>query len=299
MHEPVMVKEVAGAFGLTNAHLNRQVRIIDATVGHAGHSVEFVKAHAKVLGIDMDKTMLAKAHERLTYACPTPMGECFILVQGNFRDIKEIANTNNFSLVDGVLFDLGVSNIHLKSPLRGFSFSNPEADLDMRLYPDSQGVTAKDLLNVLDVTQLTRMFRVTMDFPHVKKLAKEVVNSRNIKPFQKVGDFLEVIQINAGKKTKLNPATKAFLAVRIAVNSELDNLSSALPDAFAILRPGGRLVIISFHSGEDRLVKKYFRETEMMGLGKVITKKPLIPNEEEIKRNPRARSAKLRIIEKQ
>ena len=195
------------------------------------------------------------------------------------------------------MLDLGVSNNHLKDLERGFSFGNPEAPLDMRLDPDGQGVRAADLLNVLREDQLRTMFEVTVDPGAAKWISGRVLHSRDAKPIETVGDMLEIAHGMRNEKKGLNEATLPFLALRIAVNSELDNLKEVLPKAFNLLEKGGRLVVISFHSKEDEIVKEFFKEKSLDG-AKLITFKPVMSGQSEIEINRRARSAKMRILQK-
>jgi 16S rRNA (cytosine1402-N4)-methyltransferase len=299
-HESVLAREVLKYLGL-DVPLKKQACFIDATVGTAGHTLAILKANGSVLGIDADKKILEIAEERLENACPTlnqKIQGSFKLVNGNFRNIDEIAQKANFDQVDGVLFDLGVTNLHLKSQTRGFSFETESADLDMRINPDKQGVTAADLLNSLRKEQLIDLFSQVMVLPKANRLTEQVLLAREGSLINKTADFLEIIRkakINGGK---LHPATLPFLALRIAVNSELENLEEALPKAFSLLKKGGRLLIISFHSEEDVLVKRFFKSEQEKGFAKIITKKPITPSGEEITENPRARSAKLRCLER-
>ncbi|MDP3994985.1 MAG: 16S rRNA (cytosine(1402)-N(4))-methyltransferase RsmH [bacterium] len=276
-HEPVLVCEVLTALGLV-APLNTRARIIDATVGTGGHSLELVKRGVNVLGIEADKKMVEIARERLKAK----------IVHGNFINIDKIASDNKFTNIDGVIFDLGVSNIQLLSDERGFSFLHEEALLDMRLDKDGQGVNAADLLNCLREDQLKKMFSVTLMPNQVNYIVKNILLAREIKPFRKVGDFVQIC-LNLKVKGSLHQATLPFLALRIAVNSELENLKEALPKAFDLLKTGGRLLVITFHSGEDKIVTKSF-------FGK--SGRIMFPGEIEISNNPRARSAKLYVIEK-
>src|SRR3990167_4142202 len=253
VHETVLREEVTEYLSIQPGK-----KFIDATLGTAGHSLDIVSAGAKVLGIDIDPEMIALAKTRLTEVCPK--GDCFTLVCGNFRKIDGIAKEADYEAVDGIIFDLGVSNIHLKDDKRGFSFENTETELDMRLNPQDQGVSASELLNVLRQDQLRELFEITMDPGAAVWLSRRVVSAREVTPFKTVGDFLAVTR---GIRTKpgLNPATLPMLALRIAVNTELENLVEALPKAFELLGKEGKLVVISFHSGEDRVVKGFFGET--------------------------------------
>ena len=264
-----MVREV-----LENLHINKSSQYIDATLGTGGHSLEIIKAGGEVLGIEADPKMLAIAKKRVP-------GGNFIL--GNFIGIDKIAKENDFNKVSGILFDLGVTNLHLTGDDRGFSFgsSNLESGLDMRLNPEVQGVTAADLLNGLREDQLISLFETTMEMGNARWLARRIFLE---KPTT-IGGLLKICR-ELKSKSSLNPATLPFLAVRIAVNSELDNLRDVLPKAFELLKPGGKLIVISFHSGEDRIAKEFAKN------------RLILPGAGEIRRNPRARSAKLRIYEK-
>ncbi|HKC04648.1 MAG TPA: 16S rRNA (cytosine(1402)-N(4))-methyltransferase RsmH [Patescibacteria group bacterium] len=285
-HESVMIDET-----LTGLDVKKDLKYIDATAGNGGHIERILEIGAKVIGIDMDPEMIAISEKRLE----TLSG--FKLIQGNFTNIDKIAKDAGWVPVNGVLFDLGVSNIHLKDLERGFSFGNPDAQLDMRIDKEGQGVKASDLLNVLREDQLRNLFEVTLDSGSAKWITGRVLHSRAAKPVATVGDMLEICQGLKTAKLRLNEATLPFLALRIAVNSELDNLKSALPKAFEILTKGGRLVVISFHSKEDEIVKDFFKEKSLEG-AKLITFKPIMAGEGETGINKRARSAKMRVLEK-
>lgn len=296
LHEPVLVHEVNDWL-----HINNQARkVIDATLGTAGHALEMVKKNVYVLGIDADRNMIELAEERLEKACPTfdpKGGKCFKLVHGNFRGIDEIAQKEGFEDVDAVLFDLGVSTPQLTSTTRGFSFAGNDAPLDMRMDSTSQGLSAADLLNALRPDQLRTLFaKVLTDF-QARKLVKKIVLEREKGKMTTVGDLLRVTKGLKGKPG-LNPATLPFLALRMAVNSELENLEEALPKAFSLLRRGGRLLFITFHSGEEIKVVRFAKRMAKEGVGKILTKKPVVPSASEIDKNPSARSAKLWVIEK-
>ncbi|MFC1625550.1 16S rRNA (cytosine(1402)-N(4))-methyltransferase RsmH [Patescibacteria group bacterium] len=273
-HQPVMLQEVIDAL-----HIKKGFYYIDATLGTGGHALEIIKAGGRLLGIERDPKILSVARKRLFKACPTPK-----LILGNFVDIDQIANDANMAQVNGVVFDLGVNNLHLTDTERGFSFKNTNAPLDMRLDPDSQNVTAADLLNVLDITQLGNLFSKTMKYPDARELAKRIVEDR---PILTVAD-LNNIAFSLPYKRKLNRLTLPMLALRMAVNSELENLKEALPKAFKLLGKTGKLIVISFHSAEDAIVKDFFG-----GRGELI-----LPNKMEINKNLYARSAKMRVLTK-
>jgi 16S rRNA (cytosine1402-N4)-methyltransferase len=278
VHKPVLVDEVL-SYLEENAPLKNQ-KIIDATVGTAGHSLEIVKRGAELLGIETDSEMIKVAEERLA-----GQGE-YKLVNGNFKDIDSIVKKEGFDQVDAVIFDLGVANPQLISPERGFSFGNPEAVLDMRMDKEKQGVTAADLLNGLREDQLKTLFSRILYRSQANYLARRIIERRQNQPFKLVEDFLSVCR-ELRVKPSLNPATLPFLALRMAVNSELENLEEALPKAFSLLRKGGRLLVITFHSAEEKIVRSFKKVGD-----------PIVPTEEEIRENPRSRSAKLFILEK-
>jgi 16S rRNA (cytosine1402-N4)-methyltransferase len=272
-HEPVMTVEVL-------AHLNKAKSVIDATLGTGGHTLKLLEAGVRVLGIESDPEILEIAQERLAKFNP-------LLAHGNFKDIDRIAKENGFNKVDGILFDLGVSNLQLMNEGRGFSFSNPSAELDMRIDRNSQEVTGAILLNVLRKDQLEEMFSRVQDSSSARWLTKRVLEKREITPIKKVGDFLDICEGLRGK-ARLNPATLPFLALRIAVNSEIENLKEALPKAYDLLEVGGKLLVISFHSKEEEIVKSFSKE--FMG--------PIKPTMNEVNNNPRARSAELFVLTK-
>lgn len=289
-HETVLTKEVLKALTVKKGG-----KYIDATLGNAGHTIEILRSGGQVLGIDMDPSMISISQKRLSET--NISDENYRLIQGNFTEIDEIAQKIGWGGVDGILFDLGVTNLHLKDEKRGFSFSNHGAELDMRVNPDVQGVKASDLLNVLREDQLRDMFEVTLDPGAAKWITGRVLFSRAIKPIKTVGDFLEICEgLKTGKKG-ISEATLPFLAVRIAINSELVNLEEVLPKAFNLLKKNGKLVVISFHSKEDVLVKNFFKKMANEG-ARMITFKPVTVGKEELDKNKRSRSAKLRILEK-
>ncbi len=272
-HEPVMVSEVL-------AHLNKKKSAVDATLGTGGHSLKLLESGVKVLGIESDPEILEIAKKRLEkFDCK--------LVHGNFKDIDKIAKENGFNKVGGILFDLGVSNLQLMDESRGFSFSNPGAFLDMRIDKKGQEVTGSILLNALRKDQLEDMFSKVLDSSSARWLAKRVLEKREVEPIKKVGDFLDICEGLRGK-ARLNPATLPMLAVRIAVNSELENLKEALPKAYDLLEVGGKLLIITFHSAEEEVVKSFSKQF----LG------PIKPIMEEVNNNPKARSAELFVLTK-
>lgn len=282
MHEPVLLKESIAAL-----HIQKHGKYIDATLGAAGHTIEILKLGGDVLGIDQDEEMLEVARENIVKACPANNGlsdngnvvGSFTLAHANFKDIDKTAEIYKFHHVDGILMDLGISSLHLDVFERGFSFKRANEPLDMRL-DQSLGVKASDLLNALDRKGLEKLFSKVLDYKETKITVSRIIKFREENKFINVRDLLEV-----------NPDAKAFMAIRMAVNTELEVLEEALPKAFDLLKPGANLAVISFHSGEDRIVKNFKSENH-------VSKKPILPSEEELKSNPRAKSAKLRIIKR-
>ncbi len=283
-HVPVLLKEV-----IESLHIKNQGRYVDATLGAGGYTKAICEEGGVVLGIDTDDSMLNIAREELKV-----MNVKF--VNGNFRNLKRVAEENEFSEVDGVVYDLGVSNVHFNDEERGFSFRNGNAKLDMRLDTKFQSLKASDLLNALRVDQLRQIFEEVIGRNEAFNLARIIVARRDIKKFETVQDLLNIL--GEKKPGKIHPATKIFMALRIAVNSELDNLRDSLPQALDLVRVGGRIAVVSFHSLEDRIVKDQFNEWKESGYGKVVTGKPMLPSNEEILINPKSRSAKLRVFEK-
>jgi len=289
IHKPVMVDEVIKNLNL-QVPLKNQAKIIDATLGLGGHARKIASKKTLVLGIETDREFVLKAKEGLKDLSNVQV------IWGNFRNLKEIARNEGFDSVNGILFDLGVNTLQLTSNVRGFSFNEPKARLDMRLDRKNQKVNASDLLNSLRRDQLFELFEPYLEYKGAKSLSYKVVEKRNLKPFFNVEDFLSLFPEK--KSGKVHPATKSFMALRIAVNMELDSLREALNQSFELMKKKARLVIITFHSGEDRIVKNFFKHQVELGEGKLITKKPILPKTKEIEKNKSARSAKLRTIEK-
>lgn len=294
-HQPVLLKEV-----IEGLRVKKNGKYLDGTVGEGGHALAFLKIDGQILGLDCDPEALNHARESLSAACPAlrsgGLKASWRLVKGNFKDLAKIAEENDFSQVDGVLLDLGVSSYQLNTPGRGFSFQG-SGPLDMRMDSELK-VTAADLINGLGKNELKKLFQKLGEEKLAGRLAEAVALARRLKPILTGQQLAEVVLKVKPKKGKINPATQVFQALRIAVNDELNNLKEALPQALDVLKPNGRLGIISFHSGEDRIVKNFLKEQETLGRIKIITKKPIVPSEEEIRQNPRSRSAKLRISEK-
>lgn len=291
MHTPVFQKEI-----LRYLEPRPNENFIDTTLGQAGHALAILERNGpkgKVLGIEWDPDLISqiqadylkgKARKRL------------IVVNDSYLNLKEIVKKKKFRKVKGILFDLGISSWHLEKSGRGFSFQKKEP-LDMRYNSQKNPLTAEKIINFWSKGEIEKVLKEYGQEKFAKKIAEEIVKERKIKPLTTTSRLVEIIKRGLPKKylrQKIHFATRVFQALRIAVNEELNNLKKALPQALEIVEPGGRLVVISFHSLEDRIVKNFFREKAKEGLLKILTQKPLIPSSEEIESNPRSRSAKLR-----
>lgn len=280
---------------------------IDGTCGGGGHSSEIAKklSAGKLLGIDRDPDAVRAASEKLA-----PYNAK--VLQGNYSDIREIAASEGISSADGILLDLGVSSHQLDTPQRGFSYRQ-NAPLDMRM--SKAGRTAAELVNELPEKELSRIMFEYGEEKFSRRIASEIVRQRAEKPIETTFELAEIIgrAVPAKFKRDKNPCKKAFQAFRIAVNDEFGHLDKGLEEAFSLLKSGGRLCVITFHSLEDRIVKQKFASfckgcicppdfpqcvCGRVPEGKLVFRKPIEPSEEEISANNRSRSAKLRIIEK-
>lgn len=276
-HKSVLLTEV-----LEGLKVKPNEKYIDATLGGGGHAKKILELGGIVLGIDVDKEALEFV-EKLK-------SENLTLARGNFRDIDKIAHLNNFDKVAGIIFDLGVSSHQIDDPDRGFSFQN-EGPLDMRM-DQELGVRALDLVKILTKGELNEIFTEFGEESHAWKISDAIVRARSVRPIETTVDLAKIVFPIAGQSKKV------FQALRIAINDELNAITQALPKALGLLGEKGRLCVISFHSLEDRIAKKKFLEFEKEKKGKIITEKPIVPTNEEINKNKRARSAKLRIFEK-
>lgn len=276
-HESVLLKEA-----IEGLKVEKNRRYIDATLGGAGHSFEILRRGGIVLGIDVDQDAIANIEETKP--------ENLTLARGNFRDIDKIARLNNFDRAAGIIFDLGVSGHQIDEPKRGFSFQTV-GPLDMRM-DQELGVRALDLIKILSKKELSEIFTKYGEETRAWEIADAIVKARSIKTIETTEDLAKIVFRIAGQSKRV------FQALRIVVNDELNSVEEALPKALDLLKSHGRLCVISFHSLEDRIVKRQFLEFEKKGLGKIVTEKPIVPTIEEIQRNKRAGSAKLRIFEK-
>lgn len=286
-HTPVLLKEV-----IDNLKIKQCSQYIDATVGGGGHAAAILKLKGKILGIDYDPEAIKASRKRFASACPNTFWR---LAPGNFKNLKQIAEDSGFNRVDGILFDLGVSSYQLETARRGFSF-NREGPLDMRMDPGLM-VTAADLVNGLNKGELEKLFEKFSDEPRAAAIAEAIVRARKLKPIETGKQLANIV--GAKRSNRLHPATRVFQALRMAVNDELNNLNQALPQAVGLLKSGGRLAVISFHSGEDRIVKNFLKDQKTKRSLMIINKKPIQATAAEIATNPRSRSAKLRVAQKQ
>lgn len=292
-HEPVLLQETIEKLAVKPGRW-----YLDATVGGGGHALEIIRKKGRILGIDWDQEAYEAAKKRLSLTGP---GASWQLVKASFADLEKIVLKAGIGRVWGVVFDLGVSSNQLEGPERGFSFQADE-ELDMRMDRENQTVKAKDLLIVLSEKELYELFKKFSDEQLARLIARSLVRARRVRPIVTTSQLREQVAKvykKAGRVGgRIDPATKVFQALRIAVNDELNNLKKGLDQAFKILEREGRLAVISFHSGEDRIVKLKFRNWHQESKARILTKKPIVPTKKEIEANPRARSAKLRALEK-
>lgn len=287
-HTPVLLKEI-----LEILEPAPSKKYIDATLGGGGHTSEILKRGSRVLALDRDQ-------EAIEYVCKYQKSNIknkkLIVQKANFNQIEEIAKENGFGQIDGILFDLGVSSHQLEKAERGFSFQK-EGPLDMRM-DKNLPISASDIVNNFEERRIDEIFQTFGQEKFSRSIARAIGIARQIKPIGTTTELARIIQEvyrKKNQKVKLNPATRTFQALRIVVNSEILNLEESMPQTIKILKKGGRLVVISYHSLEDREVKRFFKTSQNL---RVLAKKPVGPQIAEVRENPRARSAKLRTAEK-
>jgi len=302
VHVPVLLDEV-----IAGLQARRGGYFVDCTVGLGGHAaaiLEIISPSGKLLGIDADPEAIKISQDKLS-----DYGEAVTLVNDNFVNLEAIYRRYHFHPVDGILFDLGVSSLQLDTAERGFSF-HLDAPLNMR-FDSEPGLTASDIVNSFSEQELAKLIEKYGEERHSRRIARHIVQNRPIATTVELAHLVE--QALGGKRAKIHPATRTFMALRIAVNNELQNLELALKQTIDLLRPGGRLTVISYHSLEDRIVKQFMRDaassclcppgTVICRCGhtptlKLISRKVIKPTSLEIESNPRSRSAKLRIAER-
>ena len=300
VHVPVLLQEVLACLQVRAGGI-----YVDGTVGGGGHAEAILAASApdgRLLGLDRDPAALDVAERRLL-----PFGARIVLRHGSFARLAAWAE--GFAPVDGVLLDLGLSSLQLADPARGFAFSL-EGPLDMRMDPTGSGPTAADLVNTLSVKELADLLYRYGEERQARRIAAAIVDAR---PLFTTTELAQVVERTVGRRGRIHPATRTFQALRITVNGEMEALEDALPQAVDLLRPGGRLAVISFHSLEDRIVKRFLRQEardcicppdvpvcvcEHRARLEVLTKKPVRPGPAEVEANPRARSARMRVAER-
>ena len=308
-HVPVMVEEVVTMLASAAGSLH-----VDATLGGGGHAERILEASnpdGRLLGLDADGAAIARVRARLE----PRFGDRLHLRQANFRELAGVAPAEGFGAVDGCLFDLGLSSFQLADRERGFGF-RAGGPLDMRFDP-GRGVPAAELLATLDTAELTALFRRYGEEPKAPRIARAIVEARRVAPITTAEELAALIERvlppNPRQPRRTHPATRVFQALRIAVNEELEALEAGLHAALDLLRPGGRLVVLSYHSLEDRIVKRFIQserrgcvcppEVPVCVCGRnprlrLITRPSLTPTAAEISANPRARSARLRAAER-
>jgi 16S rRNA (cytosine1402-N4)-methyltransferase len=302
-HEPVLMDEV-----LQQLDLPEKMTVVDGTLGlggHAGKMLETMHPDGQLIGFDVDDDNMAVAKENLK-----AFGPRAVFVRSNFSNLQEELKKLKIRSVEAILLDLGLSSPQVDNPEKGFSFMR-EGALDMR-FDKTQPLTAADVINTYSGNELMRIFFEYGEERFARKIATEIVRRRKARSFKTTTELAHFIEKLIGRKGHIHPATRVFQALRIEVNHELDVLMSTLKQAVEVLKKHGRLAVISYHSLEDRAVKQFFKEcarefvnepdklttTHLKPTLKIITKKPIVPSDAEISKNPRSRSAKLRVAEK-
>lgn len=291
-HVPVLLNEV-----LKNLSPSQGEFFIDCTAGEGGHSLtigQLVAPNGKVLSINLDSEELILLKKNIL---ENDLKGVVSAVHGNFIDLERIVKENNFPKAIGILFDLGFSSWQLEHSGRGFTFQKNEP-LDMRLNPkDNSMATAADIVNGFSKEQLVTMFKEYSQETYAEKIATAILKNRKKEKINTTGTLVNIISQVVPRRGRINPATKVFLALRIAVNDEFLNIKNGLEAAYSVIAEKGKIVVITFHSGEDRLVKNIFRNWVAEDRGQLVNKKVIRPSYEEVKNNPRSRSAKLRIFQ--